>query len=374
MKNMVYYLLGCVLFVQSMHCMQPLEKESSEEEIYVNQDECSVKFMVFEAMQEHDIPMIYDIVKKHKYLASVPLPYAVKNQKYHLIRFLIDTGADVNKRGNDDLVYNKRTPLYLAVANGDIELCRHLIEHGADVNAPDIYNDETPLMYACSDNNLEIAKVLIEHNAELNTVSKYGEYTALYCAAMQCGAEICKYLIEHGADVAAGGKFCVRNMLLIACTFPHGFEVAKILIEHGANINVQAMNGVSPLSKVLVSYLWFCKRLEMEPYNIHNICAINYNREQCDKYKQMIVFLIEHGADIESAKDYNGKSLKDEFLCGSGIPDSDPVRQLIIKELQRKEEPIRSWFNNVRHAIKGFTSSKPAISNNNVVEPQMDLD
>ena len=56
-----------------------------------------------------------------------------------MVRFLVENGADVNARDEDD-----QTALHEAAHKGHIDVVRFLVENGADVNARNKY-DQTPL-------------------------------------------------------------------------------------------------------------------------------------------------------------------------------------------------------------------------------------
>ena len=89
------------------------------------------------------------IVSKYNFLQqnrSTPLIYAIILNKFEIVKFLIDDGANVNTKGGSG-----KTPLMYAIILNNFEIVKFLINHGANVNTGD--NDgKTPLMYALSIN------------------------------------------------------------------------------------------------------------------------------------------------------------------------------------------------------------------------------
>jgi hypothetical protein len=66
------------------------------------------------------------------------------------VALLINAGADVNKKSNDDIC---RTPLSVAVCEGNVTMVTLLIQAGADVNKADKYG-QTPLTLAAKRDTL----------------------------------------------------------------------------------------------------------------------------------------------------------------------------------------------------------------------------
>ena len=67
---------------------------------------------------------------------NTPLHYAAKHNRIQATQLLIENGAIVDPKGEDDM-----TPLHLVCrygGNGCKEVLKYLIEHEADVNAKDM--------------------------------------------------------------------------------------------------------------------------------------------------------------------------------------------------------------------------------------------
>ena len=85
------------------------------------------------------------------------------------VRFLLSTGADVNKMepfGN--------TPLAVAARNGDTEMARLLLTVGADVHIARGYSRQTPLHEAAGGGYTEMVEVLLSAGADVNKADRNG--------------------------------------------------------------------------------------------------------------------------------------------------------------------------------------------------------
>ena len=76
---------------------------------------------------------------------------------------LLAAGAEVNAASRETM---KLTPLASALATGQNEIARTLIDHGANVNAKG-ENDVTPLHTAAARGNIDAATLLLEHGADI---------------------------------------------------------------------------------------------------------------------------------------------------------------------------------------------------------------
>jgi hypothetical protein len=151
------------------------------------------------------------------------------------IKELLDKGADVNAKGQDD----NWTPLMKAAANNQFEVCKLLIEKGADINAVNKQGFTVLIIAALyGKDHPEVCKVLIEKGADVNARSQDGRrLTPLMAAARQGSLEICKLFIKSGADVFAL-KLGRETALLWAANFNYSIEdeekvlaVCKLLID-----------------------------------------------------------------------------------------------------------------------------------------------
>ncbi|MCC9073695.1 ankyrin repeat domain-containing protein [Flavobacterium sp. F-65] len=120
---------------------------------------------LFKAIFEHNLEVVKKIVEKDKSQANyirrinesfyIPvLMQAVMNNEYEISKFLIESGADVNKIDGF-----KMTCLMWAAANQNIELTKLLLKSGANKNVKDD-NGMTALKAAKETKNNEIIELL----------------------------------------------------------------------------------------------------------------------------------------------------------------------------------------------------------------------
>ena len=243
-------------------------------------------------------------------VARHPIFYAAKEGNLEMVQSIIEEqNFDVNTKYEKD----GSTALHWAAYGGQYDVVKYLVEHGADVNAKD-NNDMTPLMDAAQEGHLEVVKYLVEHGADVN--AKHGEdWTALTSAARKGHLDVVKYLAEHGAEVTdrdweqavgSGNLDLVRYfveeqganvnhrshhnvpefgvpVVTRAISSP---DVMKYLVEHGADVNVMHLEefgdgyfdmGNLPLHKVTPL---------TKAVTLQNLDAVKY--------------LVEHGANVNA--------------------------------------------------------------------------
>ncbi len=149
-----------------------------------------------------------------------PLISAVDSGQVDIVKYLIDNGADVNgigaekytaitvakslemvmilvESGADVNSINMNKPVLIsAVENEQIAIVEYLLDNGADVNVK-VDNNYSAISYP---NNLAIVKILVESGADVNFKNSYSS-TPLIFATNRGNLEIVKYLVEQGADI-----------------------------------------------------------------------------------------------------------------------------------------------------------------------------
>ena len=95
--------------------------------------------------------------------AVTPLHAASEDRMIHVVRWLLEHGADGNSRMQEG-----STPLLLAIGKGCLEIVQTLLEHGLDVNTRDP-QEHSPLHYASRFGHIDIVRLLIQHGADANS-------------------------------------------------------------------------------------------------------------------------------------------------------------------------------------------------------------
>lgn len=126
-------------------------------------------------------------------LKETPLTIAIIHRQIEMVKFLIDSHADVQKTA-----LRHRSPLFFV---SDVEIVDLLVGAGAGVNNPD---DQglTPLHNVSQNGLADIAGALIRHGANVNATDS-NRQTPLHVAASNGQVNVVKILLESGADVKA---------------------------------------------------------------------------------------------------------------------------------------------------------------------------
>ena len=129
---------------------------------------------------------------------STALTLAAWLRHDHLVRLLLNHGADPNKRGRDG-----RTALHTAADYGILKLVTLLVENGAEVDAK--VHGWTPMPLAAKAWRFEpvdVLEYLVERGANVNAEDYHGR-RALHWVAKHGGGECARFLVENGAVVDA---------------------------------------------------------------------------------------------------------------------------------------------------------------------------
>lgn len=119
---------------------------------------------------------------------------AARNDKRDALKFLIESGVDVNNQNED----NGSTALMWAAGEGFDEATEMLVKAGAKLNLQN-ERGETALMLAAANSKKNTLKVLIKAGADLNLRDKNGK-TALGLAIQNKHDDTRKELQKAGAQ------------------------------------------------------------------------------------------------------------------------------------------------------------------------------
>ena len=233
-----------------------------------------------------------------------PLLLAADTRAEKIASYLIENGADVNERGED-----QTTALHLAARAGSVGMVKLLLAHKAELDAeiksgasfvqvgeggsmtyhtpPPTAKKGTPLHWAAYYNRPEVLAYLIERGANVNADDGYGN-NPIHFAAQSGSMEMIHALLKAGADwrekkkeryeradatplhyagTAEVAEFFVQQGIAIdtdsdlgqpihAAVYFGQQEVVEYLLAKGAGINATCSWGIGALSSVTASPLW----------------------------------------------------------------------------------------------------------------------
>jgi len=183
---------------------------------------------------------------------------AVKQNDLKTVSSLIAMGANGN-----DIDTNNATVLMWAVYQGDLDLIKFLIQKGADISKKGvIYVDTIGNYYgnligiAAGEGKLEILKYLVEEckipindQAYSMYYKSYRGWSALHYSCWKENLDVIKYLIKNGINInlqTQGGN----SPLNIAILF-NNKNAIECLLTAGADINLKDSTGCTPLKKAV---------------------------------------------------------------------------------------------------------------------------
>ncbi|KAG6895325.1 hypothetical protein C0992_001929 [Termitomyces sp. T32_za158] len=112
-----------------------------------------------------------------------------------LLKFLLDKGINVNAKA-----LFMETPLHLAIRRKNFHIVKLLLDNGADVDAMSfVYNEGTPICTAARAGNLDIIKLLYDKGADINSKGRRTGITPLTYAKQLKHMHIVQFLQEKGA-------------------------------------------------------------------------------------------------------------------------------------------------------------------------------
>ncbi|MEI0699012.1 ankyrin repeat domain-containing protein [Brachyspira intermedia] len=293
MKNIISIISIFVLTVSIISCGGGNKGTEQTENTQTNQTETNKVYVNPTTTNENhntDIDINIDTTKyTNEYIQGTemdPIPtgyskideilneYKYKAPIYEISKLLSEEGLEgkITEMTNfgDKYIFKDSTPLFLAVQFGYNDLAKELIKEGADVNAR-VDDMETEggidmLYHAVRNNNPEMTKILIDKGLDKNRDYGY-EYsyyltdiaidnnnldvlkllvkrgdskeTLIPKAVEQNNIEMVKYLLSIGQDIDAQifyDGFWVNSPLKVAAENEY-IEMAKFLIDKGANLN-----------------------------------------------------------------------------------------------------------------------------------------
>src|SRR3989337_1282379 len=155
-----------------------------------------------------------------------------------LINILLDHGADIEARDNNDF-----TSLHYAVSRGHQATVAFLLDHGANIEAQNNIG-LTPLHYAASKGHQATVAFLLDRGANIEAQDNI-ESTPLHYAASNGHQATVALLLDRGANIEARDNIGFTSLHYAASKGQQ--TTVAFLIDRGANIEAQGNQGHTPL-------------------------------------------------------------------------------------------------------------------------------
>ncbi|XP_008335198.1 putative palmitoyltransferase ZDHHC13 [Cynoglossus semilaevis] len=226
----------------------------------------------------------YDVRQPDKENVSL-LHWAAINNRPELVKYFISKGAIVDQLGGD----LNSTPLHWAIRQGHLPMVIQLMRYGAD---PTIADGEgyCALHLAILFQHMAIAAYLMAKGQEVDSPDCNGQTPLMLAAQKIIGPEPTNFLIKNNASVSAVDKVN-RNTPLHCAVLAGNVDAAHILLEAGASVDVDNINGHTPLdlaqqvhSPLLIHML---NHVKQERIRSNSRCLRLVNR-----YRVMLQFLL----------------------------------------------------------------------------------
>ncbi|CRK21078.1 hypothetical protein BN1723_017896 [Verticillium longisporum] len=135
-------------------------------------------------------------------------------------------------------------PLHEAASRGNVHIVRLLLDYGADIQA--LSTDERDaLFFAVRSQDLAVAQLLLDRGADPDAYLSEDPPTALHLASELCDVEMMRMLLERRAKVDLRDFNGATPLFRVVAA--GNIEAAKLLLQHGASIRVWASGGFSAL-------------------------------------------------------------------------------------------------------------------------------
>ena len=330
------------------------------------------------------------IIEKGASVNKIPNPYKNVNDKIvqeekiteELIEYVNDC---IEKR------YKNYIPLILAAKKNDVDILKFLLEKGADINEKD-NNDDTILRIGCRDNKIEIVNLALKCKPNSDTLE-----ASLYTAICQGHIECVKILLNAGANMNFNKyQDLFEYIINMDLKINSNCETTKEAFKRGANIKMLNDKGFHVLQSAAST-----NNLIMFELLIKNGIDVNQDlkgywspfdtalrRSKNDSHENLIKYMILAGCkyDLNSLRhcDVNGKNERIKKLLKGEETDKLLIKAIksknitMIKVLIKKEPYTEETFieiiklNNMELIKFYFENVKPLMSLNEILTKILD--
>lgn len=171
-------------------------------------------------------------------IGNTPLHVAIERGQKDCVLFLMDKGADSNRKNKDH-----HAPIHYCVMQNQPELLEILLSHPS--KSVDIHlggeNGSTALHYCAFIDNLECAQVLINHKANFCRPCQNG-FFPVHTAAQNCSNRVLEFLLAEGTKQGCSKLRMLsfvdgdNNKPLHAAVQFSNLGAVKLCLDNGASI------------------------------------------------------------------------------------------------------------------------------------------
>lgn len=211
---------------------------------------------------------------------------AVTNNYYHLLRFVLNDGFDIDEPVDPQ----EHTLLHTAAKTSNIDIMQLLIDRGADLTTIN-KSKRTAIHSAVMHNREEAVRLLLDSGMPVD-IAAGTNLTALHDAIRSESIPMINYLLQRGADIEAKSP----DTPLQVAVLERGEACVAALLDAGANPNVRDKDDDTPLMTA-------CKKSAPSVDLIkllleHGADANAHNEGTTALHHYPNGLLVEHGADI----------------------------------------------------------------------------
>ena len=253
---------------------------------------------IFSSYESSHSLSIYDLVYKSSGFKMDAFFNACGEGNLDKVKKFIKKGYDVNGTSQIFLSYG-RTPLICAASEGRFDVVKYLIDHGADVDKKD-GRKRTALHYASKWGHLNVVEVLFSKGAEID-VEDEDHCSPLMLAAEWGHVDILLYLVNYGADVNKKNR---RKRTALHCACERGdLKVVEALLSKGAEIDVENEDCCTPLvlaaemGHIDISLYLIDHGADVHKKDDHKRTALHYASERGGL--KVVKALLSKGAEID---------------------------------------------------------------------------
>jgi ankyrin repeat protein len=176
-------------------------------------------------------------------LENTALHLASENGHANVVTWLLNSGADINKRRQDT---HKRTSLHLAAANNHANVVEALIEHGCEINTVGTAG-MTALYRASTHNAINATRLLLLYGADIHKTDNLLGMTALQSAIVNKNTDIVKLLTFYSCFSV---YICFETIELLANCIKENYTKYK------TNASSQLHEYITCEAKIAIVLFW----------------------------------------------------------------------------------------------------------------------